>query len=579
MALPEGLPSSSTSPTTKRADLVTGSLHTGGVGHWFIAPGSRSTPLVLSIARRGVPHHVLIDERVAGFCAVGAARVGVTAAIITTSGTAVANLLPACCEADADELGWVACTADRPHRDVALGANQTLGQEALLAGPCRRVADLDTPAIDDGKGDDDVTTRLAELISHLRGTGRGPVHVNVRLEKPLEPPAGWHTAVAADPVSLDGNDAHDDDVGDLLAALAMDDGLVVCGSLPVSERPAVEAFLARLGWPVVADVTSGLVVPPSVPRLPTVALRSSSVREALAPKQVLWLGGLLTEDAVALWLRARRVPVVQVQTGQRRRDPFELATHTLVVSSMATLIRALPSTGNTSSVLVDQVRRVSSSLSSPSSLTALVLAGPISEPAVASLVLSSARAGDVVFVGNSMPVRDADRFAIVPAGVTVISNRGVSGIDGCIATGLGAALASGRPTTVFIGDLAFLHDLSGAAAVAQARAHVRIVVVNNGGGGIFSFLPVAGGSVAPEQVERYFGTPHSLDLAPMALALGLRSTVCDDVESLQAALAEPIVGPAVIEVRTNRQDNVACHRRLDATVEQLCREALSLDLP
>jgi 2-succinyl-5-enolpyruvyl-6-hydroxy-3-cyclohexene-1-carboxylate synthase len=572
MALPEGLTTSS--PTTRRADLVTGSLHTGGVGHWFIAPGSRSTPLVLSIARRGVPHHVLIDERVAGFCAVGAARVGVTAAIITTSGTAVANLLPACCEADADELGWVACTADRPHRDVALGANQTLGQEALLAGPCRRVADLDTPTLD-GNDDDDATTRLADVISHLRGTGRGPVHVNVRLDKPLEPPAGWHTAVAAAPVLLNDRGTNDD-VSDLAAALAMDDGLVVCGSLPAGERPAVEGFLARLGWPVVADVTSGLVVPPSVPRLPTVALRSSAVREALTPKQVLWLGGLLTEDAVALWLRARRVPVVQVQTGQRRRDPFELASHTLVVSSMATLTRALPSTPGTSMVLADQVRRLSSSLSS---LTALVLAGPISEPAVASLVLSSARAGDVVFVGNSMPVRDADRFAIVPADVTVISNRGVSGIDGCIATGLGAALASGRPTTVFIGDLAFLHDLSGAAAVAQARARVRVVVVNNGGGGIFSFLPVAGGTVDPEQVERYFGTPHSLALAPMALALGLQSTVCADVDALQAALAQPVTGPAFIEVRTTRQDNVACHRRLDAAVEALCLEALTSGRP
>jgi 2-succinyl-5-enolpyruvyl-6-hydroxy-3-cyclohexene-1-carboxylate synthase len=532
----------------------------------------------LSIARRGLPHDVLIDERVAGFCAVGAARLGVTAAIITTSGTAVANLLPACCEADADELGWVACTADRPHRDVALGANQTLGQEALLAGPCRRVTDLDTPPIDDDGAVTvtaiaTATAQLDEVIGQLRGTGRGPVHVNVRLDKPLEPPPGWRTTVAAAPVFLDDHGTSDD-VGDLVAALAMDDGLVVCGSLPAGERPAVEAFLASLGWPVVADVTSGLVVPPSVPRLPTVAMRSSSVREALAPKQVLWLGGLLTEDAVALWLRARRVPVVQVQTGQRRRDPFELASHTLVVSSMATLSRALPSTRGTSTVLADQVRRVSSALSS---LSSLVRSGPISEPAVASLVLSSARAGDVVFVGNSMPVRDADRFATVPAGVTVISNRGVSGIDGCIATGLGAALASGRPTTVFIGDLAFLHDLSGAAAVAQARANVRIVVVNNGGGGIFSFLPVAGGSVAPEQVERYFGTPHSLDLAPIALALGLRSTVCADVDALQATLARPVVGAECVEVRTNRQDNVACHRRLDAAVEALCLEALCLE--
>ena len=584
MAPPEGLVAS---PTTRRADVVTGALVRAGVGHWFIAPGSRSTPLVLSVARRGLAHDVLIDERVAGFCAVGAARVGVVAAIITTSGTAVANLLPACCEADADELPWVACTADRPQRDVELGANQTLGQQALLAGPCRRVLDLDVPAPDPGADaarETELETNQAidAVALHLAGPGRGPIHVNVRLDKPLEPPAGWQTLPVMSGVAVKPNDAandhdhdhedvDDDTAGAIRAALSMANGLVVCGSLAAAERGPVQRFIEALGWPVIADVTSGVVVSTALPRLSTVALRAAAVREALAPQQVLWLGGLLTEDTVAQWLRQRRVPVLHVQGGRRRRDPFELATQTVMLSSLSSLAIFLPADRPLDGTLSQQVRRVMAALST---LSDVVLAGPLSEPAVATLVVSSARAGDVVFLGNSMPVRDADRFAVVGPGVTIISNRGVSGIDGCVATGLGAALASGRPVTVFLGDLAFLHDLSGVTAVAQANAAVRIVVVNNGGGGIFSFLPVAGGGVDAAQVERYFGTPHSLALSPIARALGLHQSTGDDVDSLRLALADAPQRPEVIEVRTNRVDNTRRHRLLDDEVARRCAAAL-----
>ena len=585
VAPPESLVAS---PTTRRADVVTGALLRAGVGHWFIAPGSRSTPLVLSVARRGLAHDVLIDERVAGFCAVGAARVGVVAAIITTSGTAVANLLPACCEADADELPGVACTADRPQRDVELGANQTLGQQALLAGPCRQVLDLDVPAPDPGADaarETELETNQAidAVVLHLRGPGRGPIHVNVRLDKPLEPPAGWQTLPLMSGVALKPNDAdadvdHDhvdvDAAVAIRAALSMVNGLVVCGSLAAAERGPVQVFIEQLGWPVIADVTSGVVVPTAVLRLSTVALRSPAVREALAPQQVLWLGGLLTEDTVALWLRQRCVPVLQVQSGRRRRDPFELATQTVVLSSLSSLsslATLLPTARPVAGTVAQQVHRVMAALST---LSDVVLAGPLSEPAVATLVVSSARAGDVVFLGNSMPVRDADRFAVVGPGVTIISNRGVSGIDGCVATGLGAALASGRPVTVLLGDLAFLHDLSGVTAVAQANAAVRIVVVNNGGGGIFSFLPVAGGGVDAAQVERYFGTPHSLALSPIARALGLHQRICDDVDSLRLALADSPQRPEVIEVRTNRLDNTWRHRLLDDEVDRRCAAAL-----
>ena len=206
----------------------------------------------------------------------------------------------------------------------------------------------------------------------------------------------------------------------------------------------------------------------------------------------------------------------------------------------------------------------------------------IAEPSVARAVLSSVRAGEVLLIGNSMPVRDADRYADLadletvaddPTGIDVVTNRGVSGIDGTIATALGACLTSQRPTTAFVGDLAALHDLGGIAATQQAGAPVRIVVVNNAGGGIFSFLPVAGAN--SDVVERYFGTPHTFSLATIAAGMGLRTLRINDEVSLRAALSAAPTGPELIEITTSRADNVVVHQRLDAAIAAACEQAIA----
>jgi 2-succinyl-5-enolpyruvyl-6-hydroxy-3-cyclohexene-1-carboxylate synthase len=214
--------------------------------------------------------------------------------------------------------------------------------------------------------------------------------------------------------------------------------------------------------------------------------------------------------------------------------------------------------------------------------TLAVLDGPddgAGEPGIARLVTQAARPGSLLFVGNSMPIRDVDRFgAPLADDVELLVNRGVAGIDGNLATALGASLASGRPGLVLLGDLAALHDLSGLAAIASARAPLRIVVVNNAGGGIFSFLPVEG-AVDAATHERFWGTPHAHALAPVARALGLAADVVADGPALRERLAAPITGPELLEVRTSRADNVVRHRTLDRALdralESACARALS----
>lgn len=552
------------------ADAVVDALLRHGVQRAFVAPGSRSTPLIFALARRGVVTEVLLDERVAGYCAIGAARLGVTAAVITTSGTAVANLLPACCEADRDDLPWVACTADRPARDVERGANQTLQQMPLLAGPCRRVIDLD-----DAVGSEEPTTPLSQRLDHalaaLTGRRRGPVHINVRFDKPLEPPRTWHTSASPSAPFVQQSEARES----LEAAQRLLDepaGVVVLGNLPRGSRPAVRAFVSRLGWPVIADVTAG-PLPPDVVRLPSVALRVPALASALQAKAALWIGGNATDDAVSNWLRGQQTRVVQLLFSATRRDPFELAMATIYVDpeGRALLEQLIPLA--IPNALLPLVRR-SSRVGVDALAKLRARHAGLSEPQVLRDVLCSIRAQELLFIGNSMPVRDANAFAAdaLDVEVEVLTNRGVSGIDGGLATILGAAWTSGRPATAVLGDLAFLHDLSGLAAAIRAGVALRIVVINNGGGGIFSFLPVV--AQEPQLVERFFDTPHAFRLADLAVALGARARRVETRDALVALLGAAPREPEVIEVCTRRQDNVALHAALIEEVAAACAAAL-----
>ena len=567
----------------RRADEVVTAMVAHGVRVVFVAPGSRSTPLVLALVRAGLETHVVLDERGAAFQALGAARAGAPAAVVTTSGTAVANLLPACAEAARDHIAFICCTADRPQRDVARGASQTLPQPPLLAGAVRHILDLPAP---NGVDDAPIGPALVTALAHLVGPDAGPVHLNVRFDKPLEPPEDYIRAplhlAPASVLDVGGSTApeqsrHAPESRAPAFHLPSAPGLVVVGGLPLSARAAVAELVSLLGWPVVADVTSGIVPRGDVARLPTLALRSASVRAALKPRSVLWLGGLTTEDALPAWLTALRnergCPVSLVTTNSWQRDPFGLADSVACVEPER-LPELAAGAGAVDDALAALVRRIASAVDLVRG--SLDDVETMSEPAVARAVAASVQPGDALLLGNSMPVRDVDRFAEPADGVRILVNRGAAGIDGCVSTALGACLAARRPTTALLGDLAVLHDLSSLAALAapeHAAVPLRVVVVNNAGGGIFSFLPV-GDRVDAQTMRRFFETPHTVRLARVAAALGLEATSVHDLPTLRQRLARAQTGPELIEVVTDRRDNVAVHRSLDERLESAAARAL-----
>jgi 2-succinyl-5-enolpyruvyl-6-hydroxy-3-cyclohexene-1-carboxylate synthase len=530
-----------------RADLVVRALIEAGVERFFIAPGSRSTPLVASASRSRAACTLFLDERTAGFAAVGAARVGVRSAVITTSGTAAANLLPAMCEADVDELPWVAVTADRPIDMVGTGANQTLDQPPLLAGAARAVLDLAAPP------SAAPVEPLRRALRHLEGPGRGPVHINVRFRKPLEPLEASNVDTARLPVVV----PRAPDLSSAARAIARARrGVVVAGGLAADARRGAARLVEALGWPCVADITSGL--PRGGRTLAPFALRSAAARAAMRPDLILWLGGRATDPVVETWAGSHPCEIIQVKTGRAARDPEGIMRRSWVGDPGA-LADALE--GVSPSALAPTARALAASLPSPPET--------LNEPRVAREVLAALGDDEVCFLGNSMPVRDADRFGDVSR-AHVICNRGASGIDGNVGAALGACLASGRPTTALLGDLTFLHDATALVACAQSRAPLRIVVVNNGGGGIFHFLPIA----EHADVFPWFSTPHGVEAAPVASALGVRARRVTGLATLRATLARTQSGPEVIEVVTDRDENRALHAALDDELEARARIAL-----
>lgn len=518
------------------AEQVVGAALGAGVKLVFVSPGSRSTPLVACFdrARRAglVELELVLDERSSAFAAVGAARAGSRAAVLTTSGTAVANLLPGLCEADRDELALVAITADRPALEVTAGANQTVLQMPLLAGPVRAALDLDAASFEAS-----LTGELQACLSALDGPSPGPVHLNVRFSKPLEP-----TGEAGVPVASQRAQPHSPPPPTARFE-GVERGLVVVGALPGRARPAVDRFLRQLPWPALVDLTSGLDRAPSGRFAPGL-LRAEAARTRLEPDRVLWIGGRLTEPAVASWLKGREVH--QWRAGDAVRDPDRLFTSSHHVNLVADLPNPV---GSTPSELGLE------SLASH----APPLEPQLTEPFVARTVVESTPADEHLFVGNSMPIRDSDRFARSLV-ANLLTNRGVSGIDGNLATCFGAWRATGRPVRALIGDLTFLHDSGSLALLSESQAPIRLVCLNNSGGGIFHQLPIV---EHRELFEPWFGTPHGRDLTAIARGYGLQAEPIQSAAELQARLAEPPDGPELFEIRTDRVANARLHAELD----------------
>lgn len=521
-------------------------------------------------ADRRVEVEVHHDERAAAFMALGVGMAtGVPAVVLTTSGTAAVELHPAVVEAHHGGVPMLVCTADRPPWLQGVGAPQTIDQRNLYGTAVRAYFE---PGVPDPGATGSWRQLAADAWVASVGPVAGPVQLNLAFDEPL---LGTPGTLPADPPAVlrvggglpvePGADAAtrfaDTAVGRR--------GVVVAGG-GIGDPDGVLALASALGWPVLADPRSGCRVPDPL----TVAhadgiLRHGGAAGTLGPEVVLRLGALPASKVVGQWLDGLDALQVGVTSGGVRIDPGGSLNEVvdaepgawcrLVVTGLGVQRADTASDGASWS---GWWRSADDAVASAYA-TVVASESALTEPQVARIVSDAAPAGSHVVVSSSMPVRDLEWYAPPRRGVTVLANRGANGIDGVVSTAVGVGVASGKPVTVLVGDVAMLHDTNALLGLARRPVTLTVVVVDNDGGGIFSFLPQATG-VDHVRFEQLFGTPHGVDVVALAEAHGVDAIVVDSSQALAEAVAgAPARGGAqVVVVTSDRQTNVGTHQRL-----------------
>lgn len=542
-----------------------------GVTDVAVCPGSRSTPLAVAVAAHdGLRVHMHHDERSAGFMAVGfGLATGRPMPVICTSGTAAVELHPAVVEAHHACVPLLVVTADRPPELQGVGAPQTIDQERLY-GPVVRWAASPGPPDDQGRS---WWRRLAaDSVASTVGIVPGPCHLNLAFREPLIGPIGGvpgrtdDLARPAPPVW----GVTDETMARILPAFSQR-GVIVCGVRTVvddDDRAAVCELADALGWPVLADHLSGMRVDHrAVVTSFDPLLRVASVAEELVPQCVVHLGGLLSSRVTNEWLARSGAIHLGFDRHGIVPDPDHVMVHSLhapiaeTCRTITKLMAARP--GATDEWLAAWTQHESTARAA---VDVTVADQGWNEVKVATLVIDDLAPGSSLVVSSSMPVRDLEWYVPAADGVRVLANRGANGIDGVVSTAVGAAL-DGAPTALLIGDVAFLHDVNGLLGLAARPVDLLIVVVDNDGGGIFSFLPQAD-ALDTDRFEQLFGTPHGLDLVAVSRAHGVPAERIDSADGVSSAIetwrAEG--GARVIVVDSDRDRNRAVHAAINVAV-------------
>jgi 2-succinyl-5-enolpyruvyl-6-hydroxy-3-cyclohexene-1-carboxylate synthase len=503
-------------------------------------------------------HH---DERSASFYAIGLARItGRPVAVVTTSGTAATELHPAIAEAEASGVPIIALTADRPREFIGRAAPQTIDQRELF-GPMVRLyddVDVESPA------DAGTAARLgADLVAAALGSAPGPVHCNLRFREPLvldDDPVAVPAGAAAARADVTPDPSELERAAELLAA---GPGLIVAG--PMTWRSGAESIgtLARTwGWPVMADPLSGLRAGLG----DTTAIVGSDLLAAAGwldrnpPAAVLRFGTPPTSKALSTWLGAHPETPQVVVAPWGRPDPTGSAAMILRADPGPAAAALMETGGPTPGEWVDSWTGAQETAIA-AARNAIGDIGFPSEPGVVGALERSLRAGSVLWVGSSMPIRDVDAYlGVTDRGIDILGHRGANGIDGLVSAALGSA-ATGRPVVAVLGDVAMLHDVGSLATLARIDADIVVVVVNNDGGGIFHFLPQEG----HRHFERHFGTPHGLSFSVIAAGFGVDADTANTTADIDAAVRAG-GGPRLIEVLTDRRANLAHHHSIGEAV-------------
>ena len=527
-------------PSTVLARDVVTAIRGARVEHVVLAPGSRNAPLSFAlydaVEAGGLRLHTRIDERTAGFLALGLGKVGrVPAAVVCTSGTAVANLLPAVVEAAHAGVPLVVVTADRPARLRGTGANQTTDQVGVFE-PFAQTLDVAAPDLD-------------ELLAFLRTHGhRRPVHLNVQLDDPLLPDDAWDGGSAPEWVDLDPGPVQTSHLitpGPRTVVVAGDDA-----------GPIARVIAERAAWPLLAEPSSGCRTGDSAIRTYRLLLDGELGDQV---ERAVVLGHPTLSRPVQRLLARRDVEVVSVRhRGRWTQRPFAVdheADHLLAEDA-------------TDRSWFDAWREADRETSR--ALDRLLAAEPDLTPhEVAGAVSRALPPGGLLFVGASNPIRDLDLMVArydVGGRRKVIANRGLAGIDGTTSSAIGAAL--GRPRSsralALMGDVTFLHDTTGLfLGPREARPDLTIVVVNDDGGSIFATLE-QGAPAYADRFDTLFGTPHGVDLASLCAAARVAHLRVDSLPELEQALASPNGGIEVVEARVRRDNRADLDQRIRA---------------
>lgn len=573
--------------------LIVEELTRQGVDYFCISPGSRSSPLTMAVGYNpNTKAFVHFDERGTAFHALGyVSATKKPAVLIATSGTAVANMFPAIIEASKKKLPLIVLTADRPPELRNTGANQTIDQIKIFGDYVRFFFDMPTPT--EEIRPEFVLTTIDQAVARAKGELPGPVHINVMLREPLSPAktqlntehylrsiptwlaqsepftqySPYEKSVGADTIDQVAQKLND-----------IKSGVIVCGKLGGKED--VEAALKlsdKLHWPIFADITSGLRLGQKHKNIISYfdqILLSDSVSKHLKVDGILHLGGRMTSKRYYDFIEHNRVAnYIMVLNHPLRNDPAHLVSHR-IQSKIHTFVNAILDkvTERKANVFLNYLQKANKTVDETvthyfeSQNELFESPHELCEPDVARLISQNIAADSGLFLASSLPIREMDMYAVPDKNNVMISaNRGASGIDGTIASAIGFAKGLKKSTTLLVGDLAFLYDLNSLAMLKSLEKPLTIVVINNDGGGIFNFLPIARDN---KHFESLFGTPHHLTFEHAAKLFELNyhkpKTKTEFVEAYTKSAKAKV--STIIEIESSRENNVKVHQSLQKKI-------------
>lgn len=575
--------------TSLWSSIVIEELIRQGADFFCISPGSRSTPLTVAVARNAKARwKMFADERSAGFFALGYGRAtGKPAVLICTSGTAVANYFPAVVEASMDFQPMLVLSADRPFELLECGANQTIRQEGMFGSYTRWNIQLPLPSREVPLKA--LLSAIAYAVAKTLGSPAGPVHLNQPFREPLEPEnpdlkEPWldqkqEWLKTGHPSSLSALPEKYPDSGTVARVRQVlsntKQPLIIAGSMQSTEEgDAVRELALDLQVPLYADLSSGIRLRSDVHPW-QLAFQSSGFTRHFRPDLVLHFGGhIIAKHPPAALMEWNPEHYIVVRPHADRFSPDHNVTLSIEASITCTSASLKGSRTTLSGMNTESAEEFFRRAGEEIDAETLDLQ-PVTEISAARLTSRLITPQQLLFISNSMPVRDMDTYGFNGHhnGIRIGINRGVSGIDGILSTAAGFAEGYRKPATLIIGDIAFLHDLNALSLLSNLTVPLQIIVLNNNGGGIFSFLPV---SAYSDIFETHFATPQNYSIRSAAETFGVNyaspQTNGEFSEMYKAASASN--RSTVIEVKGSRQENLQLHRSLQSRISLLANHYL-----